>query len=153
MGTELDQYAIDETPYNYVKCAMVMKFLCGFLALFLAAAFDVRSSIMKKSPWIIPWRQLPLALALCVIAYLVMPVQASATISESVYLCNQDHGSAAFTDFEWSADTGPNRFVTNDRADFVPSSIVTISTKVLVGSGSYTCTTQGTVLIRPRVLS
>ena len=122
------------------RLTITISVLFGFLTLF---------PILKKwSPSFIPWRQLPLAIALCVIAYLVWPVQASATISESVYLCNQDHGSAAFTDFEWCADTGTNRFVTNDRTDFVPSSIVTISTKVLVGNGSYTCTTQGTVLIR-----
>ena len=94
-----------------------------------------------------------LAVLLTVIALLSFKVMAEpdltvATVSEAVYICKQDGGGAAYADFEWCSDTGTNRFVTNDRADFIPTSIMKISTKVAVGNGSYTCDQQGTVLIR-----
>jgi hypothetical protein len=94
-----------------------------------------------------------LAVLLGVIALLsfkvmALPTLSAATISESVYLCKQDGGGAAFADFEWCADTGTNRFVTNDRADFIPTSITKINTEVAVGNGSFTCNIQGTVLVR-----
>jgi hypothetical protein len=50
--------------------------------------------------------------------------------------------------FEWCADTGTNRFVTNDLFDYVPTSIRHIDTVVNVGNGTYTCKQQGTVLVR-----
>ena len=53
------------------------------------------------------------------------------------------------SEYEWCADSGTNRFVTNDLHDFVSGTVVHSSTVVSVGSGNVTSPLSGTV----RVLS
>ena len=50
--------------------------------------------------------------------------------------------------YEWCADTGTNRFVTNDINDYVPGSIRHDSEAVSVGGGVVTSPCVGTVRIR-----
>lgn len=50
-------------------------------------------------------------------------------------------------DYEWCADSGTNRFVTNDLLDFVPGSITRSATVVAVGGGNVTSPMYGTVLV------
>ena len=50
--------------------------------------------------------------------------------------------------FEWVADTGSNRFATNDVNDFVPESIRPVNTRVMVGSGFVISPCVGTVMVR-----
>jgi hypothetical protein len=52
------------------------------------------------------------------------------------------------SDYEWCADSGTNRFVTNDLLDFVPGTVVHNSTVVSVGSGSVTSPMSGTVRVQ-----
>jgi hypothetical protein len=49
--------------------------------------------------------------------------------------------------FEWVADTGTNRFVTNNLKDFLPETIEDVNINVGVGNGIYNVTTQGTIVI------
>jgi hypothetical protein len=49
--------------------------------------------------------------------------------------------------FEWLADAGTNRFVTNDLADFIPGTKKNHNTNVSVGSGNATSPAYGDVLI------
>ena len=51
------------------------------------------------------------------------------------------------SDYEWCADSGTNRFVTNDLLDFVPGTVVHSSTVVSVGSGNVTSPMSGTVRV------
>ncbi len=48
--------------------------------------------------------------------------------------------------FEWCADTGCNRFITNNIEDFIPASIVDINLTVGVGNGSYCVNKQGIIV-------
>ena len=49
--------------------------------------------------------------------------------------------------FEWCADTGCNRFITNNIEDFLPASIVDIDLNVGVGNGSYCVKQQGIIVV------
>jgi len=49
---------------------------------------------------------------------------------------------------EWCSDSGTNRFVTNDMADFVPGSVVSTSTTVSVGSGNTSAPCYGDVMVQ-----
>jgi hypothetical protein len=77
----------------------------------------------------------PLAILITIIAVLSFKVMA---------VSNTD----PFQHFEWVADTGTNRFVTNTLSDFIPSSIREISTPVNVGNGRYVVKKEGTVVVR-----
>ena len=71
-------------------------------------------------------------------------------IKSTLYF-NRDIGRSAnnrTSDYEWCADSGTNRFVTNDMLDFVPGSVMHTSTTVAVGSGSVTSPLSGTVLVK-----
>ena len=50
--------------------------------------------------------------------------------------------------YEWCADCGTNRFVTNDINDFLPSTINYSETKVAVGGGTVTSPCTGTVMVK-----
>lgn len=50
--------------------------------------------------------------------------------------------------YEWCADCGTNRFVTNDINDFVPGSIRREQTTVAVGGGTVISPCTGTVMVR-----
>jgi hypothetical protein len=47
----------------------------------------------------------------------------------------------------WVADTGYNRFITNNLDDFIPSSITDINLTVGVGNGSYCVKRQGNIVV------
>jgi hypothetical protein len=89
---------------------------------------------------------------IAVLSFKVMavPPTADAVISEAAYFSGADNGgnNSAGSQFQWLCDTGCNRFVTNNRSDFIPTSITKSTTVVAIGSGSVTCEIQGTVLIR-----
>jgi hypothetical protein len=130
---------------------LLLQLLCGLFILLITMPFTLMKNIIGDTAN--GGHNTRLAFLLTIIAILSFKVMAEpdltvATISEAVYLCKQDGSNATHADFEWCSDTGTNRFVTNDRADFLPTSIVTIDTKVAVGNGSYTCTQQGTVLVQ-----
>ena len=74
-------------------------------------------------------------------------------IESSLYF-NRDSGthksartSKRTPDYEWCADSGTNRFVTNDMLDFVPGTVIHSPTTVAVGSGNVTSPLSGTVLV------
>jgi len=54
----------------------------------------------------------------------------------------------SFQHYEWCADCGTNRFVTNDINDFVPGSICNEPTIVAVGGGNVTSPCTGTVIVK-----
>ena len=73
------------------------------------------------------------------------------TIESSLYF-NRDSNTGKrndkrTTDYEWCADSGTNRFVTNDMLDFVTDSVIHSTTTVAVGSGNVTSPLSGTVLV------
>jgi len=130
---------------------LLLQLLCGLFVLLITMPFTLLKGVVGDTTN--GGHNARLAVLLGIIALLSFKVMAepdltTATISEAVYICKQDNGGAAYADFEWCSDTGTNRFVTNDRTDFIPTSIVEINTKIAVGNGSYTCTQQGTVLVR-----
>ena len=61
---------------------------------------------------------------------------------------NKDGVAPVPGQYEWCADTGTNRFVTNDINDFVPGSVRHNSEVVSVGGGVVTSPCVGTVRIR-----
>ena len=77
--------------------------------------------------------------------------QGGASISAEAYFAENQTAPNTLrfqNKFEWCCDTGTNRFVTNDLADFVPSSINNTPTVVAVGGGNITSACSGTVLIK-----
>lgn len=83
---------------------------------------------------------------------LAMRAESSPTLaiaSASVYN-GQQGGSEQHTGLEWCSDTGTNRFVTNDAADFIPDTVKHTPTIVAVGSGNVTSPMTGDVLVRSR---
>ena len=68
----------------------------------------------------------------------------AAAINTACFYTNDVH-NAEQSSSTWCCDTGTNRFVTNDLADFVPNSIKIVSVPVTVGSGTITATKTGTV--------
>ena len=50
--------------------------------------------------------------------------------------------------YEWCFDSGTNRFITNDKSDFVPGSIIYRTSTVNVGSGTTNSPMVGTVMIK-----
>ena len=71
-----------------------------------------------------------------------------ARVSASVYL-SQDttDGSSRPARYQWCADSGANRFVTNDDRDFEPGTVSTVSINVSVGGGNIVATKTGSVLV------
>ena len=145
LAAKPDVHKFSWSPYLFLQL------LAGLFILLVTAPFNLLKGVIGDTSN--TGHNTRLAVLLGIVALLsfkamALPALSAATISESVYLCKQDGGSAAFADFEWCADTGTNRFVTNDRADFIPTSITKINTEVQVGNGSFTCNIQGTVLVR-----
>ena len=70
--------------------------------------------------------------------------------SEAYYASNQTAPTTLRfqNKFEWCCDTGTNRFVTNDLADFIPDSINYTPTVVAVGGGNISSSCTGAVLIK-----
>ena len=66
------------------------------------------------------------------------PGAGGATVKSSSYLNSTNDNQV---DHEWCVDSGTNRFVTNDRNDFVEGTYRNIPTKVAVGGGN--CTSPG----------
>ena len=62
------------------------------------------------------------------------------------YIIGQDDTSNC-GGVEWCADTGTNRFVTNNIADFLPDSITDVNITVGVGNGSYVVKKQGSIVV------
>ena len=74
----------------------------------------------------------------------------NASVSSSVYMSSANSSGSNLrrpARFQWCADSGANRFVTNDASDFQPESVRIISTTVSVGGGTTEATKQGDVLI------
>ena len=70
----------------------------------------------------------------------------TSTIQASSFLA---HGNTTTgSTFEWCSDSGTNRFVTNNRNDFIEGSEVTSNTKVAVGGGNITSPSYGNILVR-----
>ena len=59
-----------------------------------------------------------------------------------------EENSSASNEYQWVADSGTNRFVTNDINDFMPGSVVHTQTNVAVGGGSTISPCFGSVLVR-----
>ena len=61
---------------------------------------------------------------------------------------NDGADSHAELNLQWVADTGTNRFVTNDMNDFIPGTVKQTSVNVAVGGGNTISPCSGSVLIR-----
>jgi hypothetical protein len=66
-------------------------------------------------------------------------------IADHLYIAGHRRQSPGY---EWCCDTGTNRFITNDRGDFVPGTEVKHNTVVATGSGNVTSTVSGTVIVK-----
>ena len=84
-----------------------------------------------------------LVLASCYVAI----VRAGPTLGASAYVHGVNGTSPLGRQYEWCADTGTNRFVTNDQSDFIPGSLRNVSTVVAVGSGNVTSPAYGDVFV------
>ena len=62
-------------------------------------------------------------------------------------LASSYHNSTELLGHDWMSDSGTNRHVTNDKADFIESTIVYTNTKVGVGGGTVQSPCFGTVAI------
>jgi hypothetical protein len=60
---------------------------------------------------------------------------------------NSDCENAGILELEWLADTGTNRFVTNDINDFIPGTVVYSPLNVAVGGGTTNSPCSGAVLV------
>ena len=69
------------------------------------------------------------------------------TLSAAAYNGSTRHAGPSAERYEWCADTGTNRFVTNNPSDFVPGSVRHVTTVVAVGSGRVTSPACGDVFV------
>ena len=65
------------------------------------------------------------------------PTTVQATISNDAYMLSSTTADST-TGYDFCVDTGANRFVTNNLADFLPNSVRQVKTVVNVGGGSVT---------------
>ena len=92
------------------------------------------------------------AVVICVIfACLASYAVAAPTLSPPSYVRTSSYfnsnGMESSTECEWVADTGTNRFVTNDPKDFIPGTVVHTPITVAVGGGTTDSPCSGSVLI------
>ena len=125
-------------------CATFALLLTTLLSCAIGAPKSVVNSILES-----PKRSTAVLIALGVVV-LALRAESSptcATASSSVY--NGQHGvNKRPIGLEWCSDTGTNRFVTNDAADFIPGTVKHTPTVVAVGSGNVTSPMTGDVLVR-----
>jgi hypothetical protein len=127
-------------------------FLVAFLTVFIFAPANTLSASAKfvtRSPYKIAMFVVLITIFLGLSQNVLADQVPQANIQASSFFGSSGALKAAFTpeDYEWCSDSGTNRFVTNDRNDFVGGTICDTPTIVAVGGGNVTSPCFGTVII------
>lgn len=151
--TSITSYFTSERP--------VYTTVCTFVAIMAAAGAYAGHPIGSPQPhsWGRP-RLILLFIIVCAYAFGVTAMDGPPSeIDPNTYNANGTFAGAncffgaqmnkdVSVQYEWCADCGTNRFVTNDINDFVPGSIRREQTTVAVGGGTVISPCTGTVMVR-----
>ena len=120
--------------------------LSGLIILILLTPLQFIKGLWKISENVTPVIMMAIVLLLAAVLTKASPTTCEVKLTyASAYIIGQEGTSER--GFEWCADTGCNRFVTNCLEDFLPASINDISLTVGVGNGTYVVKKQGDVII------
>ena len=120
--------------------------LSGLMIFILLAPLQFIKGLGKISESITPVLMMIIILLLAAVLTKASPTTCEVKYTyASAYIIGQEGTSER--GFEWCADTGCNRFVTNCLEDFLPDSIDDIALSVGVGGGTYVVKKQGDVII------
>lgn len=123
-----------------------------FMSLLLAFMLAPCAYVASHRPTTIPLPTFSsrgwVASAVALMIVLLLSAGAQADVARVTASCYYDQAlSPQAQRLEWCADSGSNRFVTNDMKDFVRDSVVYNHTQVAVAGGNTTAPCQGTVLL------
>ena len=140
----------EELPDNErnEKSSVSLKLLYLTLTATLTTIFlffgDVVTGVRRNLKSLVGWRAILFFIVLALITYSYAdPIP---RVRSSSYF-NENDPSGTSKDLQWVADSGTNRFVTNDINDFMPGSVVHTQVNVAVGGGSTVSPCSGSVLI------
>ena len=141
-------FQVNGTPLKEEKWSIptILQLCSGLLLCMLFSPFYISKYVMKCSE--VHTFSIRMLFA-CILFFFLISQSSSSTIQPSVvatYLVGQGDTSTT-RGFGWCADTGTNRFVTNDINDFLPDSISDINLTVGVGNGTYVVKKQGDVVV------
>ena len=143
----------DEAPaivnHDHQSTITPMKTLFSLFSLvifYLSGAFtEVRRILKSLAIWSIDWRTFLFFLVIA--ALMSYSFAATTPFVRTASYYNDDAGVDERVDLQWVADTGTNRFVTNEIEDFIPGTVVYNKTKVAVGGGETISPCSGSVLV------
>jgi hypothetical protein len=141
----------EDLPENekYEESSLSLKFVLLSLAAAVTTAFlfltNVFADLRRNLKSLVGWRGILFFFVLAVLISYSVAAPIPRVRSSSYF--NEDVSSRASKDLQWVADSGTNRFVTNDVNDFMPGSVVHTQINVAVGGGSTVSPCSGSVLI------
>ena len=134
----------DEMPD---KSSVVIKLsfvsIIASIVLYFSGIFSELRRIIKSS---VGWRGVLLLIVLTALASYAFAAPLPYVRAASYF--NEGDESNTSDDFQWVADSGTNRFVTNDINDFLHGSVVHAPVKVAVGGGTTISPCSGSILVQ-----
>jgi hypothetical protein len=140
-GVEEDHY--EKSPIMMWSSKLLF---LSLVAVMFAHFTEIISNLRRSLRSFVGWRA---ALFLLVLSVLIGYSLAAPTacVQSSSYF-DQENPLDTSKDLVWVADSGTNRFVTNDINDFISGSVVQNPLKVAVGGGYTTSPCSGSVLVQ-----
>ena len=137
-----DPTETDYEPYSVHRYPTFQEYFHSSIKNSLKCAAAMCSSLSTKAVYIL--LQICLALMCLLSVTSLVDVSVPAHVSAHCYFAATPQSLSSL----WCCDSGTNRFVTNDIADFVPGSIRHVNTPVAVGSGTISSTLMGSCVIK-----